>query len=393
MSSITIKAFKAKKGDAFLLSFDNGQNILIDMGMPETYLSEIKDDILKIKDKDEIIDLLIITHIDEDHIGGAIEFIKDNQDNKMIKVDEVWHNSYKHLQFDKEKVDKIDKDSISILNTMIMQNTSNTLSNGVKKISCNQGSSLASLFYKYSYSWNTSFKNDTIYTKGAIDKKKIQKGEINFILISPSKEKLSKLSNKWLKELKSKKYAFEISDEEIFDDAFEFYMKYEQDNDSITTDTSSKEAYNFDELSKIEERDNSVSNGSSLSFIIEYKDNKLLFLGDSHEDIIYENLSKLKVDGYKLCFDLVKISHHGSNKNISNRLMNIIESKRFLISTDGTKHDHPNIEALSKIITNKTDAIKELIFNYDLEILKQLNNEEAKYLYKYEIIHLNEVKI
>lgn len=39
--------------------------------------------------------------------------------------------------------------------------------------------------------------------------------------------------------------------------------------------------------------DNSVVNGSSISFILEYKDYKLLFLADSHPDIVRENIQGL----------------------------------------------------------------------------------------------------
>ena len=36
-------------GDAFLIKFDNGQNILIDMGMPNTYENEIREELIKLK--------------------------------------------------------------------------------------------------------------------------------------------------------------------------------------------------------------------------------------------------------------------------------------------------------------------------------------------------------
>lgn len=38
---------------------------------------------------------MIVTHIDADHISGAIDFIEDNGDAdhpKIIPVDEIWHN-------------------------------------------------------------------------------------------------------------------------------------------------------------------------------------------------------------------------------------------------------------------------------------------------------------
>ena len=53
---------------------------------------EFKKLIKQLKDNSEIINLLIITHVDDDHIGGVIEWIKSIEfDSSMI--DEVWFNS------------------------------------------------------------------------------------------------------------------------------------------------------------------------------------------------------------------------------------------------------------------------------------------------------------
>lgn len=385
---ITIKTFKAANGDAFLLKFDNGQNILIDMGMPNTYENEIKKELMNLNDNGQKIDLLIISHIDEDHIGGAIKFLKDNKSNEIIEISEIWHNSFKHLQFDKEKVLKVNDDTRAVLNCFIDENIAADITDGIHNISCKQGSSFASLIYKYGYNWNTSFSNDAIYIE---NKSKIEIGDLKFIFLSPNKEKLKKLSKKWLTELKKKKLDFEISNEDIFDDAFEFYMKFEQDYDNEDSSTSSKKRIDFEKLSRKEEKDNSKSNGSSLAFIIEFNNQKLLFLGDAHEDIVYESLIKLKDENYDLIFDLVKVSHHGSNKNISTRLIELINSQRFLFSTDGLSHNHPDLEAISKIVVKKTKYKKELFFNYEVDLLNKLDNEDLKNEFNYEIKHQNEM--
>ena len=120
-------------------------------------------------------------------------------------------------------------------------------------------------------------------------------------------------------------------------------------------------------MTKFEEKDKSVTNGSSISFIIEYAGVKVLFLGDAHEDIIYDELIELQKNGYCLDFNLIKIAHHGSNKNISQRLLQILESPKYLISTNGKKHGHPSRETIAKIISKKTEYHKELIFNYKIE--------------------------
>ena len=388
--SINVLSFKAENGDAFLIKFDNGQNILIDMGMPKTYENEIRQELIKLKEQEQKIDLLIISHIDEDHIGGAIKFLEENKNNEIIEISEIWHNSYKHLQFEKEKVSKIKEDTASILNSIIKQNQTVDSTDGIQKISCKQGSSLASLIYKYDYSWNTTFDNSAIFIE---NKSEVVIEDLKFIFLSPNQEKLKKLSNKWLKELSKKKYSFEISDEEIFDDAFEFYMKFLEDDDIKISSISSKKSLNFEELSEIEEKDNSVTNASSLAFIIEYKDKKLLFLGDSHEDVVFDSLAKLKDKDYGLKFDLMKVSHHGSNKNISNRLINLITCNKFLFSTDGLSHNHPNLEAISKIVVNNIESKKELFFNYELDIFEKLNDKELKNQYNYEIKYQREIAL
>ena len=113
--SINVLSFKAENGDAFLIKFDNGQNILIDMGMPKTYENEIRQELIKLKEQEQKIDLLIISHIDEDHIGGAIKFLEENKNNEIIEISEIWHNSYKHLQFENAKVLEVKEDILSIL--------------------------------------------------------------------------------------------------------------------------------------------------------------------------------------------------------------------------------------------------------------------------------------
>ncbi len=340
---IVIKSFEAGKGDAFLVSFgkveETQKHIIIDMGFGTTYSSTddnkftIKNELTKLKRK--IIDLLVVTHIDADHINGALKFIKENGEfHRIIQVNEVWHNSYRHLQFSKEKKDNISTEEIAMLHSIIQQNRPKDENTGYVDISSyEQGSSLARYLYEYKYNWNTQFNNKTILVENNIVSKNI--GDINIILLSPNEDKLNDLAEDWLDELEDKKYNFTISDESIFDDAFEFFNMYKKEQNSSYSPISVSDDLDFEMLAQIESKDGSFTNGSSIAFIIEYDKKKLLFLGDAHENIIYEKLNKLKDNGYELKFDLVKLPHHGSNENISNRLLALIESKRFLISTDG----------------------------------------------------------
>jgi len=379
---IKIKMYKANEGDAFLVSFNNYDiNILIDMGLESTYQNSIKKDLLKLKSKGKKIDLLIITHIDNDHVTGAVNFIKENGVGRsIIDVDEIWHNSYRHLQFNKLK-EKISKEETSALETIKKQNKQFSKNDGLSDIGVEEGVTLASLLYQYKYNWNTSFNNNAVSTENGNE---INLKGIKFILLSPNRLKLERLAKVWLAKLESIFYDFKISDDKIFDDAFELFMQNQSDNDIAEfNDISSTEVFNLYELAKIEEKENSATNGSSIAFIMEHDEKKLLFLADAHENIIYENLKNLKDNHYNMNFEAVKISHHGSNKNISKRLLQLFDSKRFLISSDGKKNNHPDLESIAKIVLKESKNKKELYFNYDNIRLNFFKDPSLKKVHKY----------
>jgi len=390
---IRIKSYEAGKGDAFLLSFGKNKehNILIDMGISATY-SQIKPDLELLASNGKKIDLLVVTHMHDDHIGGAIKFLEDNGKNKnIIEVNEVWHNSYRHLKFDnKEESDIVEDKTIRVLKKYIeRQETSVFEENRLEKISVGQGSIFSKSLNNF-YSWNSSFNNQAVKVD---TNKPIKIGDdIKIILISPNESKLNKLSKEWLNWLKKKRIKA-TSDKKEFEYAFEFLMRQENHIETNIEKISSTQIIDFETLYLKGEdtKDSTAPNGTSIAFILEYKNKKLLFLGDAHEDIIYKNLNELSKDGYLLEFDLVKISHHGSIENISNRLLSLIFSKRFLISTNGKGYGHPSIITLAKIIMSKREIQKELIFNYPLDVIYELKPYMKDY--NFEIKSLEEIVI
>jgi len=385
---IKIKSYKAGKGDAFLLSFGENKeyNIMIDMGISSTY-SDIKPDLELLASNGKKLNLLVVTHMHDDHIAGVIEFIQENrEEHKIIKVSEVWHNSYRHLQFKNgvKKDTNTDKYTIKILESIIKKESTSVQKNGEYNINGEHGSTLAGHLLGFKYNWNTQFQGKAVKVDTNIPK--WVGNDIKIILLSPDDVKLDELSTEWYKKLKMERRNFKLSGEAIFDDALEFYIRNESIYESSIDSVSAKKGFVLEELSESNDNevDKSKGNGASIAFIIEYKNKKLLFLGDAHKDIICRNLKKLKEHNYKLDFDLVKVSHHGSNNNISKELLSLIQSKRFLISTDGKKHGrakHPNEEAIAKIIMSKREFHKEIIFNYDLSIVSDLEQFTNDYNY------------
>ncbi|CAK1711525.1 competence protein ComEC [Vibrio crassostreae] len=387
---VRIKMYPAKKGDAFLVSFgaDQDRNILIDMGFVDTYQQHIKQDLIDLNNQGRCIDLLVITHVDQDHIQGAIKFFEENGcTNNIIKVKEVWHNSYRHIQLDKSS-NKLSCDETEILEEIKLQNQVD-FRTGVEGASVKQGSTLAALLYKNKVNWNGSFDNLAVNKD---NKNEVSISDIKLRLITPSSSNLIDLSTKWVDYLESCKYKFQLSDDEIFDDAYELFIQHNTviEYDNLNSSKSEKKINLTDLLiDNSKHIDKSETNGSSISFIVEYEKLKLLFLGDAHEGDIYRELSKLANENYELNFDVVKVSHHGSRNNTSNRFIKLINSKIFLISTCGEKH--PDLETLAKIMT--ANYPKKIITNYEHPKIIDLKRINASENFKCEFLVDNNIII
>ncbi|MBN8211092.1 MBL fold metallo-hydrolase [Bacillus sp. NTK071] len=390
MSDINIEMFPALGGDCLLVTLGNKKktNILIDGGYKETFYNYLKPRLQHMKKNGERLDLVIVTHIDADHIEGIIELLRENGSSKkanIISIGEIWHNSYRHLQFLKDNDKKIDFREKAILLDKIVQGYQNKQCNSENTdISAKDGSTLAALIYAGGYNWNTSFNGSAIN----VDSKELINinSEFKLRLLAPNSNSLQRLSKFWLKELRKEKYDFTLTDNELFDDAFEFFMLNQSElqySDEDTDISNRKENIDIESLAtKKESLDNSPVNGSSICFIVEYQQKKVLFLADSLPQVIYSEIQKLvEKESYIPTFDLIKVSHHGSSRNTTQKLLELIDSKHFFFSTNGKKHKHPSPETIAKIVI-RNGGLRKLFFNYPLTYANFLREDlQLKYNY------------
>jgi len=323
-----IKILKAFNGDSILLSFaDNGipRNILIDGGVEGTYcdaennFGELKIEIDNIKKRGEFIDLLILTHIDNDHICGLLKWFEMDKEASRF-VTNVWFNSGKQIA----KYLKEPENADLAVGLKIFKNP-------------NTGVNEAIDFEEF------------LHTNKLWDGKIIIQGQkhkthgIDIHIISPDEEQLRKL----LKEYKkvTGEEAYTASKEKDWSISIKDFILEENEP-----------GFRFDQ-------DSSVKNGSSISFILTINEKNYLFLGDSHPKGIAKYLKDISYSKEKpLEVELFKVSHHGSKSNTNKELLEIVKASNYILSTDSSGHNHPNKRTLARII--KQNPAATFHFNY-----------------------------
>jgi hypothetical protein len=403
-----IKMFPAQYGDTILISINSiseGQiHFLIDcsFGYDESIKPEIKK-INKLK-------RFIITHYDKDHIESAYKFLDENgksETTNIIEIEQIWHNTFRHIQFDKiPPIDLSDKKNkieayISESNSIISnKETDNAISAG-------QAINVGSKIIENRYLWNKDFNKLAAMIENS---NKIQiTNDVSIILLSPDKSKLVELKDEFIKTIYKLLGINKIPENGIFDDAYELFVQrreYEQTTNIEKNISAIRDELTLQDVKdlageKLYKPDKSEANGSSIAFVLESETKKMLFLADAHSEIIERELKKLYPSSIDtpIIFDAIKVSHHGSQGNSSPALLKLIDSGKYLISTNAKHpqgHKHPDLETIARIVSRplpRTLKKRKLYFNYKLDHIRAFYNENLQNVLKYEIEVKNEIEI
>jgi NTE family protein len=107
--------------------------------------------------------------------------------------------------------------------------------------------------------------------------------------------------------------------------------------------------------------DPSPSNRSSIAFLATYDDKTVLFGADALADVLAEGLRRVD-DGKRVRVDVCKVPHHGSRQNVKPEWLKVVDCNMWLVSTNGTRHYHPDRRAMARLLT--TGDGQSLVVNY-----------------------------
>jgi hypothetical protein len=417
----------ADYGDALHISYGCGaerHHLWIDGGLVKSYRQNWRPRVRQLAAEGARIDLLVVSHIDEDHINGVRAFVEENQrqakDKDFLPIDNVWFNQYRHIRpyaSGEEPVDSALRASVQWPSTEdfveyvsgratryapLVSRLARTSREEMVPKGVSEGRTLARLL-DGNYPSNEGFAEGAVVREDEPPVVDLPGGAKAWVL-SPTKTALGRLFDVWQAYLKERSLEEVLAvrgtgpmtaGEALVPGFVQNLMLW--DPEPFEAPLRGREedlALPIEDLAQRDfEEDDSEANHSSIALLFEYADRRLLLTGDAYPSELVEGL---KAMGYSpdcpLPLDAFKLAHHGSRANTSGELLDLVDCNRYLISTSGARFDHPDKECLARVIwANRCKPDTALYFNYQgTDAEEALDVQADRCRYGYRIEHLRQ---
>ena len=104
-NGLSVTMLPARHGDSLWVEWgpaDDRHRMLVDGGPRRTY-DTVRQRLLALDPDDRRLDLMVVTHVDLDHIDGAIKLLRN--DSLDVSYGDIWFNDYRHLDPDHPDLD------------------------------------------------------------------------------------------------------------------------------------------------------------------------------------------------------------------------------------------------------------------------------------------------
>jgi hypothetical protein len=341
--SFKLEVLKAKKGDCLLLHYgkaDAPALSLVDGGPPGVYpefleprLAELRSQL--VADGEPLtLELVMVSHIDSDHIEGvlqllrAIERARNDGTAEPYEVGRLWHNGFKRLADD-------DDDSAESAKASL---TGEKPEAEAVLASVTQGENTSGVAATLGIPRNEESKLGPLVLAG--ESRKLP-GGLELTVLGPSAQRVEDLRDRWAKEVKASP-------------------------DELVPAAVKETVYNL----------------SSMIVVAEFDGRRILLTGDAVSEDILAGLDEeglLDKDG-RAHFDVLKMPHHGSEKNVKEPadFLQRITADHYVLSGDG-EHGNPELETLRMIAAARGEDAYEIWLTYR-EGVKGLTQNVANFL-------------
>ncbi|MBR0757102.1 MBL fold metallo-hydrolase [Bradyrhizobium jicamae] len=336
-----LRVFHSDKGDCLLIKGSGGGKILSDGGMRESFVNHVAAHLAE----EDAIDLLCVSHVDDDHIGGVLELLDnamawkvfrhhqasgDNEFNEPDvpeppKIKRIWHNAF-HDQIGQNAGEISDMLAAMVpiladvdddqLRDAALENQA-IVSSNKQAIKVSQRVSAEQLDIPL----NENQKLIMFRSNNAT----VAFGSLKCRIVAPFEEDLDAFRDVWNDWLRDNRETVRKLRDQARRDAGEL----EENVDTILGPAFA--ATQLGDRTKV-----TPPNLASIMLYVEDGNTTLLLTGDGHANDVIKGLDKLGLlENGKLHVDILKVPHHGSEKNTTKEFARNITADNYVFCGNG----------------------------------------------------------
>lgn len=367
-----IRIYQSDKGDCLLLTGNDGRNILVDGGMANAFRDHVQPDLGRLAAAGEALDLVYVSHIDQDHISGVLALLDgimewrvyDYRNKKKAKglkvpkmprmpaVGEIWHNAFS--TFLQENAGPVE-DLLAQASRMLAFATDgewrglahevHELAYSMKEaVQVSQRVSAEQLAIPL----NRQFDGKLIIVRSPAGPE-ASIGGMRISVIGPFEEDVDILRKKWNEWLRGAGK----------DVVAKLRKAAEEDARSIGTAGSNLEALLAQRVKELGNRKQvTPPNLASVMLLVEEGPRRVLLTGDGHSDDIVEGLrhqGKLDAQG-RAHVNVLKVQHHGAAANIRPEFCRDITADHYIFCGNG-EHTNPEVDVVDTLCRQRLAAM------------------------------------
>ena len=354
-----LHVLQARYGDCLLLEFGTASDpryVLVDGGPPQTYERHLRRELVRIAERQGgppvRLDLVVLSHVDHDHVVGLLDLTSELREQRakqaaeLVEIAALWHNAFDDtLRLNSDLGSRLESLRVQAVGaaseaTMAPSSTNIALE-GIR-----DGRRLRHDAALLGIPVNPGFPGGLVTVDTAPET--ISLGDLTLRVVGPTLDNLDELQEQW-----------------------EDWLEEHADDMASGDPQLAAEA------------DRSVPNLSSIMLWAQVEIDSMawtiLLTGDGRGDHLLQGLRRASLLDHcsNLHVDVLKVAHHGSERNASRRFYRKVTADTYLISADGL-HGNPDLATLAWIVegaredgreieilvTNRTPSTEKLLHEY-----------------------------
>jgi len=349
---IQVELLPAQYGDCIWLRYgpsaDDLRHVLIDTGFQPTMQGLVQ----RLEaDPTLNFELLVLTHIDADHIEGAVSLL-ESEIVTSDRIKNVWFNGWSQI---------------------VKASTGEAGLSPDDQLGALQGEYFSALVDKKAIPRNDA----PIMVPDDGELPTFDFAGLKLTIVSPTRRQLRNLQTYWTKDLKGK---LKPGDEKAA------LALLAEDGKYGPLDTLGARKVDVLVKEKFDE-DGAKANGSSIAFLAEYAGRRLLLTGDAFPSVVLGSLERMVGEDESVAIDLFKLAHHGSKHNTSPELLEKVDCNHVVVSTNGKKFNHPDDQCLARVVDRYKGGGATLYFNYRTDRVEPWGEKGLRTKFKYEVVY------